>query len=169
MIKPVTCWLQPASILLRNSLILCVVMLSAACKPTQDKFTWKVREVNVRTAIVSTDSLLRIEGTASDRKYGFDPNKPIMLGMKDRSYALSYIEKYLNTLTGPKGEEIWYRRVRSCCPYKTVNSGDYFEFVAVLEVYELQYAGLHVPLTVYFNFFDEGPVLAPRGLGYKKF
>ena len=150
----------------------CVFLFSvvtlASC--SKERFQWKTKVKNTRVFITESDSTLQLEGVSKDINYGFAPDRPIKLGVTNRSLALTYPAKYFNSLAGPTGEVVYFRRIKSCCPFRTVNSEiDPFQNVAVLEVYEVIYKGLKEPLTVYINFFDEGKVYALKGFSIKPF
>jgi hypothetical protein len=146
------------------------VMLVALVACHKDKFQWKVKKKNSREFIIERDSLIKIEGISKSERYAFTPDEPVKLGVAKRALALTYIEKYFNSITGPNGEVVRYKRFKSCCPYKTVNSEEYpYQNLAVLEVYQVIYDGLKEPVLIYINFFDEGKVLAPKGFLIKRF
>lgn len=135
---------------------------------SHDTFKWKTKAKNKRSSLIIGDSLLLIEGISKSSTYGYSKDNPIKLGVQDLTLAIYYPEKYLSTLTGPNGEAIVYRRIKSCCPFKTVNSNESYKNLAVLEVYSVLHQGLPEPLILYINFFDEGTVLAPKGFSFKK-
>ena len=148
-------------------LISTLTVILVVCCRTQE-IQWKNRKENKRAEIVSNESLLRIEGVSTSDNYGYKSSEPIKLGVSDFDLSPGYPVKYFNSLTCSLGEELTYKRVRSCCPFKTVNSDkDKFKNVAVLEVFSVQCR--HKPEITYLfvNFFDEGPVLAPKGFKYK--
>jgi hypothetical protein len=92
--------------------------------------------------------------------YGVSQNSPIQIGGgfgegSTRTY------QYLNALRGPHGEPITYRRVGTCCPFKSPNSP--FGGEALLEVYQVTSPGLKESKRLYFNWYDEGEVFVPVG------
>ena len=106
--------------------------------------------------------------TASKNSYyGYTEENPIKLGTGSFSFGegTANERKYLNTLTGPTGEKISYRRLESCCFFKTSNG---YNNGALLEKYEITYAGLKKPIILYLNMFDPGQNKAPHGLKIKK-
>lgn len=136
----------------------------------KDKFKWKTRTVNTKEFIIENDSILQLDGVASNKKYGYSPEIPVKLGVAKRTLSLTYPEKYFNSITGPNGEAIRAVRFKSCCPFKTVNSEEFpFQNLGVLEIYKVTYKGLSDPLFIYINFFDQGLVLAPKGFKIKEF
>lgn len=149
-------------------LFLFFIIILTSCQ--KDKFHWKTRTKNKREFIVERDSLLKINGVSRNSRYGYTPNDPVKLGVTKRSMALTYPDKYFNSLAGPNGEIVYYKRFKSCCPFKTVNSEEYpYQNLAVIEIYRVTYEGLNEPLLIYINFFDEGEVFAPKGFSVKSF
>jgi len=129
----------------------------------KEKFAWKTKRKNTLEQIEEKDSVLRLEGV-SNNMYGYSPDYPIKLGVTSEYLSASYPEKYLRSITGPQGEEVIFERVKSCCPFKTVNSSkESYQNVAVLEIYRVTYKGLEKPIYLYINFFDQGKLLAPKG------
>ena len=147
-----------------------LVSVSVFISCHKQQFKWKTRSLNTQEFIESRDSILHIEGVAKDITYGYSLDNPVCLGVKDFALSLAYPEKYFNSLTGPNGELIVFNRIKSCCPFKTVNSKNpRFQNLAVLEMYSISYKGIKSPAIVYVNFFDQGNVLAPKGFLYKRF
>jgi hypothetical protein len=117
--------------------------------------------------VISDQMIGRSRGTmslnrvATSGSYGYSALAAVKTGGgfgdgADRVY------RYLNSLRGPKGEEISYDRVGTCCPFDTPNSP--FDGKGILEVYEISYAGLDQPKRLYFDWYDEGELLIPAGL-----
>ena len=124
------------------------------------------------------DSTLRASGISRDPKYGFTEENPIMLGLVDVHKAADNIEKYLNALLGPNGEEMLFKRLKPCCPFKTKNFRYKhlfldFEFdhkYGMLEKYEVSFREMNQikSFILFFNLYDETQnVLAPNGFTYK--
>jgi len=105
--------------------------------------------------------VMRLTKRATDAEYGYSEKSPIKVGGgfgsgSERTY------QFLNALRGPEGQEVKYSRVGTCCPFKSPNSP--FDGEALLEVYEIMYAGASKPRNLYFNWYDEAEVLVPSGL-----
>jgi len=108
---------------------------------------------------------MKLSTAASDPQYGYSERLPVMIGGgfgegSDRTY------KYLNALRGPNGEAVAYDRVGTCCPFKSPHSP--FGGEALLEVYEITIRGSEGSKRLYFNWYDDGPVLVPVGLSAVK-
>jgi hypothetical protein len=150
-----------------NSIILItLLLLIVACK--SDKLHWSTKRENTLEFIPEVDSVLILEGISKNPNYGYSPQYPIKLGVTNEYTSATYPEKYLQSITGPNGEQITYERIKSCCFFKTVNSDAAYQNVGVLEVYEVTYSGLKTPKILYLNFFDQGAVFAPQGFIPKK-
>lgn len=99
--------------------------------------------------------------TSTDPQYGRSPDSPVRVGGGFPRGA-HHTYRYLNSLLGPNGEKVHYTRVGTCCPFKTPNSP--FGDTALLEVYEVTYEGAAKPQRLYFNWYDPGEALIPKGL-----
>ena len=90
---------------------------------------------------------------ASDPEYGFSPEKPIRVGNVNLYDGISRMEAYLNTLRGPNMEEISYIRL----------SPSYNAAEEIVDAYQITYAGLSAPLTLYFSIYAFETPMAPHG------
>lgn len=162
---------QKGSRIRSNGLSLLIIFLVIFSSCQKDKFKWKTKKKNTKEQLAQIDSIIVIEGVSKDFDYGYTPKKPIKLGVTDLSLGTTYPEMYFKALRGSENQQVHFRRVKSCCPFKTINSQEYgFNYLAVLEIYELTYEGLGKNIQVYVNFFDEPEkVLAPQGFSYKQF
>ncbi|GKT35204.1 hypothetical protein ADUPG1_002946 [Aduncisulcus paluster] len=115
------------------------------------------------------DSTLHVTSTSTDPKYGYTELKPIMLGVYDCDDGADNRMKFFNALLGPNGEKVTAKRIKTCCPFHTLNSqtvGRDQKF-GLLDVWELSYEGIETPLTIYINLYDQGEFLAPMGFTLK--
>ena len=137
----------------------------------KDNFKWETKKKNTIEFLEEKDSILVIDGVSNDPQYGYSPKKPIKLGVTKLNLGATYPEKYFKALRSPENKGISFRRIKSCCPFKTVNSPQYqFNHLAVLEIYELTYENQIAPVRVYINFFDQDQkILAPKGFTFLKF
>jgi len=103
---------------------------------------------------------IRLTETAADPSYGLSADNPVKLGGDNLTQGPQRERAYLNGLRGPAGEVIEYERLGSCCPFETPNGilGRGF-----LDVFRVTYAGQQVPIKIYVNFYDKGPLLVPVG------
>lgn len=105
------------------------------------------------------EDLLKISEISTDKDYGRIEKKSIKVGkIENQQY-------YLNALLGPSGEPTTYRRVGSCCEFKSKRAALGKGF---LDVYEISYSGLQEPIELYLNGYDYEVPLCPNGLTFKK-
>ena len=138
-------------------------MLSVSCIST--KSTLKNVDDNAPEPVLTKDGWFLITEYAKDKKYGFDKNYPINIFYKSVADEDINPKRFLNALTGPKGETITYKKLESCCPFpsKRGDSGAGF-----LDIYEINYSGLKKPLKLYFNIYEKGYLFVPKGFELKK-
>ena len=74
---------------------------------------------------------------------------------------------YLDKLSGPNGEKISYRRLGSCCAFKSSNAQ--FNNTGLLDIYEVTYEGISKPVHIYLNMYDPptGEFFSPPGFKLK--
>jgi len=144
-------------------LIAFISMLSVSCIST--KSTLKNVDDNAPEPVLTKDGWFLITEYAKDKKYGFDKNYPINIFYKSVADEDINPKRFLNALTGPKGETITYKKLESCCPFpsKRGDSGAGF-----LDIYEINYSGLKKPLKLYFNIYEKGYLFVPKGFELKK-
>lgn len=75
------------------------------------------------------------------------------------------IDRFLKALAGPNGETIQYKKLESCCPFPTKKSTNGAGF---LDVYEITWEGCTQPLLLYFNIYERGKLMVPKGLTARK-
>ncbi|MBV2196617.1 MAG: 2-dehydro-3-deoxyphosphooctonate aldolase, partial [Flavobacterium sp.] len=102
---------------------------------------------------------------ASDNKYGYDPDYPINIGFIHEKQEEINIEYYFNGLEGPNGEKISYKKVDTCCPFPSKNS---LMGAGTIGIYEVSFEGSSKKITLYFNIFEKGKILCPKGFAIKK-
>lgn len=120
------------------------------------------REVR-STISLDNGSKKALPRASSSASYGYTPKEPILIGgLLAKGVERSY--EYLKALRGPKGEEISFSRIGSCCPFSTKNAelGS-----GMLDQYEIRHKGLAKPIVLFFNVYDTGEVQIPMGLTYK--
>jgi hypothetical protein len=104
---------------------------------------------------------MRLTKRAEADTYGYTSDHPVVVGggFADGK-AATY--SYLNALLGPEGQKLHYKRLGTCCFFKTPNSP--FGDTAPLEFFEVTYDGLAEPKRLYFNWYDAADPLIPVGL-----
>jgi hypothetical protein len=97
---------------------------------------------------------------STDSTYGYTETNAIHVGGMKTNEGPSNQRRFLNRLRGPKGEEIKYRRLGSCCPFKSDNG---FMGSGLLDKYEVTWAGQDKPVILFIDFYEYGPLKAPVG------
>ncbi|MDG1331871.1 MAG: 2-dehydro-3-deoxyphosphooctonate aldolase [Crocinitomicaceae bacterium] len=111
------------------------------------------------TAKVLPSGPIKITKVTKDATYGSEKN-PILVGGVVDSKGPQNEGAYLDLLAGPNGEEISYKRVKSCCSFKSDRG---FMGKGLLDVYEVKYEGLRKPVLLYINMYDYQTLYAPIG------
>lgn len=148
--------------MIRKLLMVGVVLLMLSCGSTQ--MTIKNIDDNAPVPQLKGDAFVITE-YATDARYGFDPEYPINCFFKNTRNDEINQKRFLNALSGPKGEKIFYKKMESCCPFPTKHSEMGAGF---LDVYEITYVGLPKPIRLYFNIYEKGQLMVPVGLELKK-
>ena len=102
---------------------------------------------------------------ATDAKYGYDEDYPINIGFINEKQEKINIQYYFSGLEGPNGEKISYKKVDTCCPFPTKNS---LMGAGTIGIYEVTLESTTKKLTMYFNTFEKGKMVCPKGLSIKK-
>ena len=111
-------------------------------------------------AILLAQPLAAGEPTPKDSSYGFSAGSPIRTG-KQRGGVLDQTV-YLESLRGPQGQVVTYKRIGSCCMFKTAE-GPFGN--GLLDKYEVNYEGLATPAVLYFDMYNSEPLQVPNGFG----
>lgn len=101
---------------------------------------------------------------SKDDTYGFTQENPIMVG--GGSEGPMNERRFLNALTGPKGENLKYERLGSCCHFKTKNG--MFGDTGLLDIYSVSYQGIKRDVKLYINMYDSDTLKVPVGFELKK-
>ena len=102
---------------------------------------------------------------ATDSKYGYDQDYPINIGFINEKQEDINIQYYFSGLEGPNGEKISYKKVDTCCPFPTKNS---LMGAGTIGIYEVTFEGSNKKITLYFNIYEKGKILCPKGFSIKK-
>jgi hypothetical protein len=146
------------------------------------KYLFSILTTLLLTSCVSTKSTLKnvdptalrplvkdkayvITEYASDGKYGYDQDYPINIGNIRENQEDINIAYYFNSLEGPKGEKITYKKVDTCCPFPSKNTT---MGAGTLGIYEVTFEGSNKKTTLYFNIYEKGKILCPKGFTIKK-
>lgn len=97
---------------------------------------------------------------SGDPEYGYSPEKPINVGGGSLLEGPARQRAFLNSIAGPGGQAVTYRRLGSCCAFESPDSplGG-----GLLDQYEVSHGGLANPVILYLNLYTPGTPLAPFG------
>ncbi|MFV5685920.1 2-dehydro-3-deoxyphosphooctonate aldolase [Flavobacterium sp. GB2R13] len=140
-----------------------LLLLSASCVST--KSTLKNVDDNAPALTLTKENTFVITAYSKDKKYGYDQDYPINIFYRNTVNETINQERFLNALTGPKGEKITYTKLESCCPFPTKKTDLGAGF---LDVYELKWDGQKKPIKLYLNIYEKGILMVPVGLSLKK-
>ena len=137
-------------------------LLLTSCVSTQSTLK-NVDNSAIRPAI--KDLAYVITEYATDNKYGYDQDYPINIGFIHEKQEDINIQYYFNGLEGPNGEKIRYKKVDTCCPFPSKNS---LMGAGTVGIYEVMLEGSNKKVMLYFNIFEKGKILCPKGFAIKK-
>jgi hypothetical protein len=106
----------------------------------------------------------RPKAASTDATYGYSESNPIMVG--EQNGGPQDERTFLDALRGPDGQQVTYKRVGSCCPFKTPNAliGD----AVLLDKFEVTYQGLTQPIILYIDMYDYKQPMVPVGFAIPK-
>lgn len=137
-------------------------LLLTSCVSTQSTLK-NVDNNAVRPAV--KDLAYVVTEYATDNKYGYDQDYPINIGFIHEKQEDINIQYYFNGLEGPNGEKISYKKVDTCCPFPSKNS---LMGAGTVGIYEVTFEGSNKKVMLYFNIFEKGKILCPKGFVIKK-
>ena len=140
-----------------------LVLIISAC--TSTKSTLQNTDDNAPDLQLASNNTFIITKYSTDNRYGYDKDYPINIFFNNTANETINQERFLNALSGPKGEKISFSKLESCCPFPTKRSDMGAGF---LNVYELKWIGQKKPLLLYLNIYEKGILMVPVGLIVKK-
>ena len=143
-------------------LLLAIPLFFNSCISTKSTLQ-NVDNTAIKPTVVENKFL--ITEYALDEKYGFNKDYPINIGFDNERFSDKNIQYYFNALQGKLGEKIIYTKKESCCPFPTKRS---VMGAGTLDVYEISFEGKEKKYLLYFNIFDKGKLLCPKGFELKK-
>ena len=102
---------------------------------------------------------------ATDAKYGYDEDYPINIGFINEKQEDINIQYFFNGLSGPNGEKIVYKKINTCCPFPSKNS---LMGAGTIGIYEVSFEGSSKTILLYFNIYEKGKILCPKGFAIKQ-
>lgn len=139
-----------------------ILLLLYSC--TSTKSTIKNIDPNaIRPKVVNNAFV--ITEYAKDSQYGYNADYPINLGPLYDKQEEQNIVYFLNALEGPKGEKLVYQKTATCCPFPSDTHGI---GAGTLSIYEVELEGTSKKISLYFNIYEKGQIVCPKGLNIKK-
>lgn len=148
---------------MRNAIILLILVGFTSCVST--KSTIQNVDNNAPIPKLTTNNAFILSDYSTDKRYGFDPDYPVNVFFRSSNNETINQERYLRALAGPKGEEISFKKVESCCPFPTKRTEIGAGF---LDIYEITWNGNQTPVKMYLNMYERGALLVPVGFTLKK-
>lgn len=147
---------------IRNLSLLLIIIFATSCVSTKST----IKNVDDTAPIPKLKgNVFVISDFSKDAKYGYDQDYPINVFYLNAKDETINAERFLNALAGPKGEEITFKRLESCCPFPTTKSEMGAGF---LDRYEITWTGQSKPIILYMNIYERGALLVPVGFTLKK-
>lgn len=140
-----------------NLFLVLIVIASFSCSSSK-------RLTNSTKKSSFENNIFAITQVSTDSTYGYSPKNAVNVGGNDKSQGPNNERRYLNLLTGPNGENVFYYRAGSCCPVKSDNG---FMGTAMLDNYKVTWQGAKDTVSIYINMYDPGELKAPIGFGIK--
>lgn len=145
-----------------NFLVFILIISLNSCVSTKSTLK-NVDNTAVKPAVV--DDAFLITEKSTDGKYGINKDYPINIGFDNENMSSKNIALYFNALQGENGEKITFKKTDDCCPFPTKRS---FMGAGLLNVYEVSFEGIDKKINLYFNIYDKGKILCPKGFMIKK-
>jgi len=140
-----------------------VILFFTSC--ISSRSTIKNIDDNAPLPQLSKNNTFVITEYSQDKKYGYDKDYPINVFYYSTRNETINQERFLNALSGPKGEKINFTKLESCCPFPTKRSEMGAGF---LDVYEVKWEGLKKPVLLYMNIYEKGALKVPIGFSLSK-
>lgn len=142
-----------------------LILLSSLISCVSTKLTIKNIDDNAPAPTLLTKDRFLLTEYTSDKKYGYDPDYPINVFFKNTKDENINAYRFLNSLSGPNGEEITYVKMETCCPFpsKRTEMG-----AGLIDIYEIYWKGQEKPVRLYFNIYEKGYLYIPVGFTPKK-
>jgi hypothetical protein len=140
-----------------------LLITSVSCIST--KSTLQNVDDNAPIPQISGNNTFVITEYSKNSKYGYDKDYPINVFYRNTRDESINQDRFLNALAGPKGEEITFKKLESCCPFPTKRSEMGAGF---LDVYEVTWQGQKKPIILYINIYEKGLLKVPMGLSLKR-
>jgi len=140
-----------------------IVISFTSCVSTKST----LKNVNDKAPIpqLTSSNTFVLSEFSKDPKYGYHPDYPINVFYWDTKNLTINQERFLNALSGPNGEKVFFKKVTICCPFPTKNHEMGGGF---LDQYEVTWVSLKKPIKMYLNCYEKGDLMVPVGFGLVK-
>ena len=142
--------------------ILSILFLSTSCISTKSSI--KNIDNDAIRPVIKNDHFIFTE-YATESNYGIDSDYPVNIGIVSDKSVEAFVGYFFNGLQGPNGEKVEYKKIETCCPFPTKHSN---MGAGLLNVYEVNFKGSNKKLTFYFNIYEKGKIVCPKGFSIKK-
>ena len=147
-----------------KKIIVAFVLFVVTTSCVSTKSTLKNVDDNAPTLTLSNQNTFVISEYSKDKRYGYDKDFPINVFYNHTQNDTLNAVRFIKALAGPKGENISYSKLESCCPFPSKRSSMGAGF---LDVYELKWEGQKKPILMYINIYEKGYLMVPMGLSIK--
>jgi hypothetical protein len=143
-----------------KSIVLLLLILVGSVSCVSTKSTLKNVNNSVPIPKLTATNTFVITQYSKDPKYGYNPDYPINVFYRNAKDETINQQRYLNALSGPKGEKLFFKKIEVCCPFPTKNSEMGGGF---LDIYEVTWVGQKSPIKLYLNIYEKGELMVPMG------
>jgi len=148
-----------------KSIVLLLLLLVGSVSCVSTKSTLKNVNNSAPIPKLTATNTFVITEYSKDPKYGYNQDYPINVFYRNAKDETINQQRYLNALTGPKGEKLFFKKIEICCPFPTKNSEMGGGF---LDIYEVTWVGQKSPIKLYLNIYEKGELMVPIGFELAK-
>ena len=105
-----------------KSIVLLLLLLVGSVSCVSTKSTLKNVNNSAPIPKLTATNTFVITEYSKDPKYGYNQDYPINVFYRNAKDETINPQRYLNALTGPKGEKLFFKKIEICCPFPTKNS-----------------------------------------------
>ncbi|MCP4132560.1 MAG: hypothetical protein GY754_16435 [bacterium] len=103
---------------------------------------------------------IKITGISKDKTYGYSPLNPIKVGGFMAGRGPGNSKKYLDQLRGSPYEPVIYKRIGTCCRFRTIVG------YGTLDRYQVFHKGVTKKIILYIDTYESDTLLTPMGFYY---
>ena len=141
------------------------MLMLIGCTPIEK--TTKSDQINDEKVVLGyiNPNTFQLYDIATEVKYGYTSEFSIKVGGRVEGDHVLNERRYLNALTGPKGETVVYKQLGSCCYVKKNIRGE--NQLTYLDKFEIFYKGNPQRFIIFINTFEAAKMFAPKGFSFK--